>query len=79
MRADLALAGRGARAYHGVAQLPDVAGPGRPREQVDRFRREAGRVGGIEVHGQGRDVLPALAQRWNRDLETAQPVVEVFP
>src|SRR5262245_47356904 len=82
---DVAAAQRG-RSLEQVLELPDVAGivVGKERREglpVDRRRFPAfpRRESLQEMPGQPRDVLAALAQGRQRDLDDAQPVVEVLP
>ena len=63
---DLGSGGEDRRAFHGVAKLPDIAGPGVTREGLSGFRREAGEAAaGLvgeefeEAIGEGADVGPA--------------------
>ena len=74
------------RAFDDVAQLTHVAGPRvrlerRHRRRIDRRDRPAvPRVELVDEHlNEQRQVVLALTQRRQRDLEDVEPVVEVFP
>src|SRR5690606_25472876 len=73
------------RALAGVPPLTDAAGPAVPLEHVERLGREAAevraaarRVAVEEVHRQERDVLAAVAQRRELDVDGVEAVVEVL-
>ena len=75
LRPDRLAAGDDGRVLDRVAQLADVAGPGPGAELVEDVAGELGvghvRQAGLpqEVLGEGRDVVAALAQGGNVDLE----------
>src|SRR5262249_22523312 len=78
--------GQERRALEDVAQLADVSGPRMRRESPKgggRERRwpaaELGRDAREKVLGQGRNVLPTLAQRRQVQRNGADPVIEVAP
>ena len=68
-----------------VSELPDVARPGIPSEQLERFVRDAARRSpqldaGLDQEPlrQVGDVLRSLPQRWQDDHELSQPVIEIL-
>src|SRR5262245_42987398 len=71
-------------ALHGVLQLPDVAGPVIFEERALRLGRHLDGAAVLrvelleEVIEQHWDLFPALAERWDPDLDHVDPVVEVF-
>src|SRR5258706_3535506 len=73
-------------ALHRMIELTDVAGPRVIEQRLQRRRLEPGEVLAIalrvlpqEVRGQRRNVLTALAQRRQLDLDRVQPEEQVLP
>ena len=71
---------------HDVFQLPDVAGPGIADEDLEGFRGDAGLVPEVfldiffdEVDRQHGDVLPALAQGRQVEVDHVEAIEEVLP
>ena len=85
LAADEAAVGQDHGALDGVAQLADVAGPRVGEQLIACLARDARRRAadgfadlGEKRVGQLQDVVEPLAQRRQRDLEDAEPVVEVL-
>ena len=84
--ADARAGGEDRRPLDGVRELADVPGPAVAEEEARRLGREAaharaGPPGRVVEEGlrEREDVLRPLAERRDRDLDDAQPVVEVAP
>ena len=75
---DLGSPGAGGRRPHDVAELPHVAGPGGAGQGFHGIGGEALGFVAEEVHREQRNVAAPVAQPRQRDLEAAEPIVEVL-
>ena len=81
-RANLQTRGQSHRTAQTVGQFPHVARPGMEFEPLDKFRSQAQRfrlrsIQAQEMFGEFADILPALAQRRQRQGNHVQPVKQV--